>query len=648
MHLGRLRRLRPRPHVLLRRRPHRRRALHAAAPALLRGARRLGHGTGVYVLGQGEFNGKPAVLLRVGNATLYVNADLSATKWHHLAAVRTGTTFTLYLDGASVGATTISGTAPAGRLRFGKDTFDAALDGGGSQFYGLVDDVAVFTRALSAAEVASLASAQHLSGTETGLLAGWTFGYQPGATMPATLSRPVTTTPAATIRPVSANRDAVADAAQYPLALTAHMNLPFPVGTVAEVSQGWEGDVSHRGYAAFCLDLVLPAKATSEGEPFYAVAPGRVDFVKQDQPDGTPTANFVSVEHATHEICDYLHLPQNASSVTAGAHVDNGQQVAKIGHTGTGGPHLHVAVTNTGESRHNVAGTGTFVTIPAPYSNYEVSTDGGATWQHVVRGVPKKGQRIRRATISPVRWTAVWRRSTAGETQVYDWTYEQMRAKYDELWPQGWRLKSLDPYVVGGQVRYTAVWRPGTEGETQVYGWGLADLRKKYDELWPQGWRLKLLQPYVLNGQLLFTAVWKPSNEGEVQVYDWTYEQMRAKYDELWPQGWRLKLLQPYVVNGQVRYAAVWRPGTEGETQVYGWSLADFRKKYDELWPQGWRLKMLQPFVLNGQTLVSAAWRPGNDAEYQVYDWQYGDVRARYDVLWALGWRVERLHPYVV
>ena len=601
------------------------------------------NGTGVYVLGQGEFNGKSAVLLRVGSATMYVNADLSATKWHHIAAVRSGTTFTVYLDGKYVGAATLSGTAPAGRLRFGKDTFDATTDGGGSQFYGLVDDVAVFTKALTAAEVASLSSAQHLSGTETGLLAGWTFGYQPGASMPAKLARPVTTTVAASIRSVSANRDGVADSAKQPLALTAHMNLPFPAGKVAAVSQGWEGDVSHRGYAAFCLDLVMHGE-TTDGKPFYAVAPGRVDFVKQDS-NSSAASNFVTVEHATHERCDYVHIPQNSSVVATGANVTNGQQIATIGNTGTSGPHLHVAVTNLGEGRK---ATGTFVTVPAPYSNYEFSTDGGTTWQHVVRGVPKVGQLIRRAAPGPVRWTAVWRKGTAGEHQCYDWTYERFRARYDELWPQGFRLTALEPYVVGGQVRYSAVWRPGTEGEVQAYGSSLADLRKRYDELWTQGWRLKLLKPFVVGGQVLFTAAWRPGTEGEVQCYDWTYEQVRAKYDELWPQGWRLAMLQPYVVNGAVRYAAVWRPSTVGETQVYGWALADFRKKYDELWPQGWRLALVQPFVVDGKTLVSAVWRPGSDAERQVYDWQYGDVRARYDVLWQQGWRVEHLRPYVV
>jgi hypothetical protein len=70
----------------------------------------------------------------------------------------------------------------------------------------------------------------------------------------------------------------------------------------------------------------------------------------------------------------------------------------------------------------------------------------------------------------PVVYTAVWRPSTEGEIQVYGWKYEDYRAKYDELWNQGWRLKLLNVYVVSGQVLYTAVWRPSTEGEIQVYG----------------------------------------------------------------------------------------------------------------------------------------------------------------------------------
>ncbi|RKH50887.1 hypothetical protein [Corallococcus llansteffanensis] len=243
-------------------------------------------------------------------------------------------------------------------------------------------------------------------------------------------------------------------------------------------------------------------------------------------------------------------------------------------------------------------------------------------------------------------FTAVWEPGSQSEIQVYGWSYADYREKYDQLWPQGWRLYSLQPYVVGTQVLYNAVWRPSTENEIQVYGWSFASFKAKYDELWPLGWRLKLLQPYVVSGQTYYTAVWRPSTEGETQVYGATYASYRATYDALWPQGWRLKLLQPYVVNGQVLYTAVFKPSTEGEMQVYGATYASYRATYDTIYPQGWRLKMLEPYVVNGQVFYTAVFKPSTTSETQVYGWDNASFRSRYDELWPLGWRLKILRAY--
>jgi Bacterial tandem repeat domain 1 len=64
--------------------------------------------------------------------------------------------------------------------------------------------------------------------------------------------------------------------------------------------------------------------------------------------------------------------------------------------------------------------------------------------------------------------------------------------------------------VANNQVLYNAVWRPGNEGEIQVYGWLYADYRQQYDTLWTEGWRLYSLESYVVNGQVLYNAVWRP------------------------------------------------------------------------------------------------------------------------------------------
>ena len=258
-------------------------------------------------------------------------------------------------------------------------------------------------------------------------------------------------------------------------------------------------------------------------------------------------SNFVSLRHAQHEFGDYLHFIDKSAKVAVGNNVTQGDHLADVGNTGTGPFHLHFAVTNLGEGKKDSGGA--FVTIPAPFCNYEYSVDQGTSWKHVIRGVPLEGQWVRRAvSVSPVRFSAVWRRSSEGEIQVYDWPQKDLRAKYDELWPQGWRLKTLAPYVVKGQVLFAAVWRPSTEGEIQVYDWAYKDVRAKYDELWPQGWRLKLLAPYVVNGQVLYVAVWRPGSEEELQVYGWEYADLRAKYDGLWNQGWRLAHLSAYVI----------------------------------------------------------------------------------------------------
>ena len=76
--------------------------------------------------------------------------------WHHVAVVRSGSTCTIYLDGASKGSLTLAASNnPSGVIRLGRS------DEIHQQFYGFIDDVAVFTSALSASQVAALAAAHH-------------------------------------------------------------------------------------------------------------------------------------------------------------------------------------------------------------------------------------------------------------------------------------------------------------------------------------------------------------------------------------------------------------------------------------------------------------------------------------------------------
>jgi hypothetical protein len=272
--------------------------------------------------------------------------------------------------------------------------------------------------------------------------------------------------------------------------------------------------------------------------------------------------------------------------------------------------------------------------------------DHGYIWIKYGSGKVGMGAHYVQAYAPDFHATAVWRKGDAEEIQVYGWEYDDYRKRYDQLWPQGWRLHILENIVEDGKVFYNAVWRRSAAPEIQVYGWKYADFRRKYDELWPQGWRLQLLSNYVRNNEVYYTAVWRRGNDAEIQWYGLDYQPYRDNYDRMWRDGWRLHILNNYVVNGQVKYTAVWRKTGGGEVQLYGARYADYRKQYDELWPQGWRLKLLSNYVLDGQVRYTAAWQQSKAPEVQVYSWEYEDFRSKDAELRQDGWRLAIVNAY--
>jgi hypothetical protein len=242
--------------------------------------------------------------------------------------------------------------------------------------------------------------------------------------------------------------------------------------------------------------------------------------------------------------------------------------------------------------------------------------------------------------------------TSLNEIQVYGWTYSDYRTKYNKLWKQGWRLYSLQSYVLStGAVLYNAVWRPaGNTSEIQDYGVSFSKFKSDYDTLFPEGWRLYIFQAYVVNGTVLYNAVWRPGDVAETQIYGVPYAQFRSQYDTLYPEGWRVNILQSYVMpNGDVLYNAVWRSGDTGEKQVYGWTYADYRAEYNALFPEGWRLYILDSYLnSDGTVRYNAVWRPGTHAETQVYDYKYSDYRTDYNTLFPEGWRLYILNAYVL
>jgi murein DD-endopeptidase MepM/ murein hydrolase activator NlpD len=379
------------------------------------------NGTGRYMIAKADVNlgsGVPARLtVDVGGTVVTFNAPvLPGSQWQHVALVRQSGNITVYLNGTRLCAPAPlpcafapGATPPNGTLRIGRLANGGTVAGAETQFYGFIDDVAVFRRALSAAEVAALAAGPRLTGSESGLHAGYTFDDRTptGGLLPAALRRPVTfgTLTPGPVMPsapafrsiISEMRDSAFDSRLLPPPIQQiAMILPFPPGEIWEVGQGWEGAISHNGRAAFAWDFNIPAPGVTQGKPIFAAAGGAVAELMNDRDCcgcGGP-ANNVAVRHAPDELGVYLHFTKGSVAVMLNQMIAAGTKLATAGDSGNtacGSYHLHFALHNLPESQ-----AGVLVTIPGAFSDYEVSTDRGATWERIARGVPKQGEWVRR------------------------------------------------------------------------------------------------------------------------------------------------------------------------------------------------------------------------------------------------------------
>jgi hypothetical protein len=106
-----------------------------------------GNGSALLRIGDaGLAQDKPQFVLEVGGSTVKLDATtgLQADEWQHVAATYDGSTMRLYIDGRLDNTTSVSGTITA------NDVFRIGRSAGGRHFFGAMDQVRVWSTALSA------------------------------------------------------------------------------------------------------------------------------------------------------------------------------------------------------------------------------------------------------------------------------------------------------------------------------------------------------------------------------------------------------------------------------------------------------------------------------------------------------------------
>jgi hypothetical protein len=373
-----------------------------------------------YLIGMGNFtDGDDAVRLElaVGGSSAYfsggnVGSDVKSGKWNTLTVVKENGKYRVYLNtqllsredcsSSCTEFTPGSGTI-SGNVRFGKNTDP------NTQFYGFMDDILVFDRALNGWERWILSTEERASGSENGVIRAWTFddAMPNGEPNPPTIGSGNFVSPAYKGL-VSQTRDDAFDAKMLPPP-TVTVDLPFTQGVNWSVLWGFDqatASSSHHGTAAFAWDFRRNAgEAATCGSTLRAAAGGTLiegydwggDLDPGDDVPNPPldAYNDLMIELSTPgEYLRYLHvltgsiraafsvsdLPPNTPSFS----VSKGTKVAEAGTRGPDNCHLHFGYSN---------GT---VTVPLGY-NYElwVSTNGGY-WTSIQNGMPNTGDVIRK------------------------------------------------------------------------------------------------------------------------------------------------------------------------------------------------------------------------------------------------------------
>lgn len=182
------------------------------------------------------------------------------------------------------------------------------------------------------------------------------------------------------------------------------LSLRLPVDGTWIVSQGYHGAETHRGYAAYALDLVKLDDAGRAytrrgrraqdwhgfGAEVLASADGIVVRAIDHFPDNRvmgkgKDANTVIVRHGD-VLSEYVHLQQGSLRVQVGDNVTSGQVLARCGSSGAETPHLHWALLSSLEPIR---------TRPARFAHYQVRDAAGA-WR-AATGIPSAREVIRSA-----------------------------------------------------------------------------------------------------------------------------------------------------------------------------------------------------------------------------------------------------------
>jgi hypothetical protein len=127
-------------------------------------------------------------------------------------------------------------------------------------------------------------------------------------------------------------------------------------------------------------------------------------------------------------------------------------------------------------------------------------------------------------------------------------TAQQYQQTFDQLVGQGFRLKLVDGYSVGGQERFAAIFEQvGGPAFQARHGLTAGQFQQTFDQLVGQGFRPTCVSGYSVGGQDRYAAIFEQVGGPAFQArHGLTAEQYQQTFDQLGSQGFRLRFVNAF------------------------------------------------------------------------------------------------------
>jgi polyglycine hydrolase-like protein len=252
-----------------------------------------------------------------------------------------------------------------------------------------------------------------------------------------------------------------------------------------------------------------------------------------------------------------------------------------------------------------------------------------------------------------VLFAAVWEQAGGPAFQArHNLTAAQFQQTFDQLVGQGFRPRAISGYAVGGEPRFAAIWEQAGGPAFQArHNLTAAQFQQTFDQLVGQGFRLRAISGYAVGGEPRFAAIWEQGGGPAFQArHNLTAAQFQQTFDQLVGQGFRLRAISGYAVSGEPHFAAIWeQDGGPAFQARHNLTAAQYQQTFSQLVGQGFRLKHVDGYTVGGVPRFAAIWEQDGGPAFQArHNLTAAQFQQTFDQLVGQGFRLRAVSGYEV